>query len=113
MDISVEDVDGITRVVLQGRLDTAAAVMMELPLNTVAAEKKAIMVDLSSVSFLSSYALRLLLMGAKIAQSKGGKLVLVCPDNNVAKVLRSAGASDLIPVVPDGGAAIAALAAIA
>jgi anti-anti-sigma factor len=103
MDISVEDIaGGVTRVVLHGRLDTTAAVTMELPLNTVAAEKKAIMVDLSAVTFLASYALRVLLMGAK--------LMVVCPDNNVAKVLRGAGASDLIPVVADAKAALAALA---
>jgi anti-anti-sigma factor len=114
MDISVENVaGGVTRVVLRGRLDTTAAVMMELPLNTVAAEKKAIVVDLSSVTFLASYALRVLLMGAGIASSKGGKLVVVCPDNNVARVLRGAGASDLIPVVADAKAAIAALSATA
>ena len=112
MDISVEDsAGGVTRVVLHGRLDTTAAVTMELPLNTVAAEKKAIVVDLSAVTFLASYPLRVLLMGARIANSKGGKLVVVCPDNNVAKALRSAGASDLIPVVADVEAAIAALAA--
>jgi len=114
MDISVEDIaGGVTRVALQGRLDTTAAVMMELPLNTVAADKKAIVVDLSAVTFLASYALRVLLMGARIAGSKGGKLVVVCPDNNVAKVLRGAGASDLIPVVADAKAAIAALATTA
>ena len=86
---------------------------MELPFNTVAAERKAIVVDLSAVTFLASYALRVLLMGAKIANSKGGKLVVVCPDNNVAKVLRGAGANDLIPIVGDAKAAIAALAATA
>jgi anti-anti-sigma factor len=70
-------------------------------------------VDLSSVTFLASFALRVLLMGAKIANSRGGKLVVVCPDNNVAKVLHGAGANDLIPVVADAKAAVAALAATA
>jgi anti-anti-sigma factor len=68
------------------------------------------MVDLSAVSFLASYAIRVLLVGAKIVDGKGGKLVILCPDNNVAKVLRTAGMDALIPIHPSESAAAAALA---
>jgi anti-anti-sigma factor len=110
MDIAVEDLaGGATRIALRGRLDTTAAVLIELPFNTVATEKKAIVVDLSAVDFLSSGGIRVLLLGAKIAASKGGKLTIVCPDNNVAKVLNVAGISNVIPVFESEDAALAAV----
>jgi anti-anti-sigma factor len=111
MDIAVEDLaGGITKVVLRGRFDTTGAVVIELPFNKVVTEKRQVMVDLSAVTFLASYAIRVLLLGAKIVAGKGGRLVIVCPDNNVAKVLRSAGLDTLIPLHPTEAAATAALA---
>ena len=72
--------------------------LVEMPFNAIVTEKRAVMVDLSAVSFLSSYAIRVLLVGAKIITGKGGRLVIMCPANNVAKVLRTAGTDVLIPV---------------
>ena len=100
MDIAVEDLaGGITKIVLRGRFDTTGAVVVELPFNKIVTEKSRVMVDLSDVSFLASYAL-----------GKGGRLVLLCPDNNVAKVLATARADALIPIHRSEGAAAAALA---
>ena len=111
MDIAVEDLKGgITKVVLRGRFDTTGAVVVEVPFNKIVTEKSRIMVDLSSVNFLASYAIRVLLIGAKIVAGKGGRLVILCPDNNVAKVLKSAGMDTLIPIHETEPAATAALA---
>jgi anti-sigma B factor antagonist len=111
MDMDVQDLPGGgSKVVLRGRFDTTGAVLVELPFNTIATEKRAIIVDLSDVSFLASYGIRVLLVGAKIVKSKGGKLVVLCPENNVAKVLRTAGTDALIPIVQTQEAATAALA---
>ena len=67
------------------------------------------MVDLSAVSFLASYAIRVLLVGAKIVNGKGGRLAILCPDNNVSKVLKTAGMDALIPIHQTQSAATAAL----
>jgi anti-sigma B factor antagonist len=112
MDIAVEEIaGGITKVELRGRFDTTGAVVVELPFNKIVTEKQRVMVDLTAVNFLASYGIRVLLIGAKIAKAKDGKLVIVCPENNVAKVLRTAGTDSLIPVFQNEGAAAAALAA--
>jgi hypothetical protein len=50
------------------------------------------------VTFLPSYSIRVLLVGAKIVDGKGGKLVVLCPEGNVWRVLKTAGADALIPV---------------
>ena len=110
MDIAVESLaDGVTKVVLRGRFDTTAAVVVELPFNKIATEQQRIVVDLSAVSFLASYAIRVLLVGAKIVTGKGGKMVILCPDNNISKVLKTAGMDALIPVHGTESAATAAL----
>jgi stage II sporulation protein AA (anti-sigma F factor antagonist) len=111
MDISVDDLaGGITKVVLRGRFDTTGAVVVELPFNKIITEQRKIIVDLSAVNFLASYGIRVLLVGAKIAKSKGGSLVILCPENNVAKVLKTAGMDALIPIHETETAATAALA---
>jgi anti-sigma B factor antagonist len=111
MDIAVEDLQGgIAKIVLRGRFDTTGAVVVEVPFNKIVTEKSRIIVDLSAVNFLASYAIRVLLIGAKIVAAKGGRLVILCPDNNVAKVLKSAGLDSLIPLHPTETAAAAAVA---
>jgi anti-anti-sigma factor len=111
MDIQIEELPGsVTRIALRGRLDSSGAVEIELPFNTVATEKRAILVDLSAVTVLSSYGVRLLLVGAKICAAKGGKFVIVCPDGHVAKVLRIARFDALAPIVESEPAALAVLA---
>ena len=111
MDMSVDDLaGGISKVVLRGRFDTTGAVVVELPFNKLITEKRKIIVDLSAVTFLASYGIRVLLVGAKIVNGKGGNLVILCPDNSVAKVLKTAGMDALIPIHQTEAAAMAALA---
>ena len=111
MDMEVQDLPGgVTKVVLRGRFDTTGSAVVELPFNEIATEKRAIIVDLSDVSFLASYGIRVLLVGAKIVKRKGGRLVVLCPENNVAKVLKTAGTDALIPIFQTQEAAAAALA---
>ena len=63
MDIAVEDIaGGVTRIVLKGRFDTTGAVVVELPFNRIVTEENRIMDDLSAVTFLASYAIRVLLV---------------------------------------------------
>jgi anti-anti-sigma factor len=110
MEIAVEELaGGITKVNMSGRFDTTGAVVVELPFNKVVTEKSKVIVDLSAVSFLASYAIRVLLVGAKIVNAKGGRLVIVCPDNNVAKILKTAKMDALIPMHQTASAATAAL----
>jgi len=99
MDIAVEDLSAeLIKVALRGRFDTTGAVLVELPFNKIVSEHRKIIVDLSAVTFLSSYAMRLLLVGAKIVTGKGGKLAILCADSNVLNVLKTAGLDVLIPI---------------
>jgi anti-sigma B factor antagonist len=110
MDIAAEELaDGIAKIVLRGRFDTTGAVQIELPFNKIVTEQRKVIVDLSAVSFLSSYGIRVLLVGAKIVNGKNGKLVTVCSDAKIAKVLKTAGVDVLVPIYHTEGAAIEAM----
>jgi anti-sigma B factor antagonist len=112
MDMIVEHMAGdITKLVLRGRFDTTSAVAAELPFNEIGSQHRKIIVDLSAVNFLSSYGIRLLLVGAKTVHGSGGKLVIVCPEKNVLKVLNTAGTDALIPIFETDTAAADALRA--
>jgi len=110
MDMTVEELEGgATKVILRGRFDTTGAITAEMPINALAGERSALVIDLSGLEFLSSYGLRVLLVAAKIMRGKGGKLVLFCPDNHVFRVLRMARADDLIPIYSTAHAAASAV----
>jgi anti-anti-sigma factor len=111
MAIATEELTGgITRVILDGRLDIEGAAAIDLQMNVIAGSKKAVLVDLQKVSFLGSMGLRALLAPARAIKSRGGKVVLFGPNEMVAKVLQTSGIDTLIPVHHELQNALAALA---
>jgi anti-anti-sigma factor len=110
MECVVEDVEpGITLIRLSGRLDIAGANAIDLRFSALSGSRRALVVDITAVSFLASMGIRLLLTGAKTAASRGGRLVLMGPEPEVMKVLTMAGIDTLIPIHPDTESAFAAV----
>jgi anti-anti-sigma factor len=110
MAISTEELTGgITRVILEGRLDIEGAAAVDLRMNVIAGTKKAVLVDLQKVSFLGSMGLRTLIAPARAIKGRGGKIVLFGPNESVEKVLKSSGVDTLIPIHHEFDTAIAAL----
>jgi stage II sporulation protein AA (anti-sigma F factor antagonist) len=89
---------GITKVVLDGRLDIDGASAVDSELSVIAGTKNAVLVDLQKVSYLGSMGLRSLVGPARIIRSRGGKMVLFGPSEFVVKVLKASGVDALIPV---------------
>ncbi len=111
MQLTVEDLpNGVTKAVLNGRMDIDGANAVDMKFSTLAASKKKLVVDLSGVSFLASMGLRTLMVTARTISTKGGKMALSNPQPNVAKVLSTTGANEIMPVAPSLDAAIAAVA---
>ncbi|MDB5411055.1 MAG: hypothetical protein JWL84_5967 [Rhodospirillales bacterium] len=110
MDLSTEELDGgVTSIVLVGRLDIAGAGAIDLRFSALTGSRKAVVVDLAQVSFLASMGIRTLVTGAKAVRGHGGKMVLLSPEENVEKALKTAGIDALIPIHHDRAAAIAAV----
>ena len=101
MSIRYDDIgDNLRRIVITGRLDmpgtdSVAATLGEL----VAAPKKGVVIDLSSLRFLASISIRALISSARAVQQRGGKMVLVVDSGStVFKSLEATGVDQLISV---------------
>jgi anti-anti-sigma factor len=110
MQISTEELEGgVTRVVLDGRLDIAGAQAIDLKMNVIAGSKKAVLVDMQKVSFIGSMGLRTLVAPAQAIKGRGGKIVLFGPNEMVESVLKSGAIDTLIPIHHEFQGAVAAL----
>ena len=110
MKITEEELPGgITKVILDGRLDIEGAAKVDLKMNVIAATRKAVLFDLQSLSYLGSIGLRSLVVPARNIKIRGGRAVLFGPNEMVSEVLRTTNIDSIIPVHHDLSAALAAL----
>jgi anti-sigma B factor antagonist len=99
MPMTVEELDnGVTKVVITGRIDIAGAQEIDLPLNVVGGSRRAVVIDLADVTFIASMGLRGLVMCAKSIHSKRGKVSMFGPRPEVADVIKTMGIDELIPL---------------
>jgi anti-anti-sigma factor len=90
---------GVYMFAVHGDLDAAGGLAVKDEFETYVAENPArCIVDLSDVSYMSSYGLRVLLSVAKILQEGGGELHLAAPTQRVMDVLATSGYDTLFPV---------------
>ena len=102
MNLLISELDnGVTKVTLEGRLDVDGALKIDSEFNKIAEERKKLLVDLSNVPFIASLGIRTLITGAKATANNGGKLVLLNPQSNVEKVLRTSRVDTVMPIIRD------------
>jgi len=110
MELAVEEIgNGVTRIVLDGRMDIAGASAIDTRFSALAGSRRSLVIDLAKVSFLASMGIRLLVLGAKTVASKGGKIVLLDPVPQIESVLTTAGIDTVIPIHHDAASAVAAV----
>jgi len=100
MRLETEEVaPGVTKINLTGRLDIGGSQEIDLAFNALAGAQRALIVDLSQVGFIASLGLRLLIVGARTVQRKGGRMVLFRPPIEVEAVLISSGTDNVVPIL--------------
>ncbi|MCC6779636.1 MAG: STAS domain-containing protein [Hyphomicrobiales bacterium] len=100
MNVTISDFGDIgTKVTLVGKLDIAGAEVLDLPLATVAGQKRGVVIDMGGVDFIASIGIRHLVMAAKAVARGSGRLVLLHPTPFVTEVLVSAGLDGMLPIV--------------
>ncbi len=110
MTLSTESMEGgITRVLLDGRLDIQGAAAIDLRMNVLAGSSKFLLIDLRNVSFLGSMGLRSIVIPAQAVRRHGGKVALFGPVPMVEEVLNASNIHEIIPIFHDLDAAVAAL----
>ena len=92
MDIVERDESGVAVFVLEGRIDTAGAVDMDLALQSAAADGKHKMIlDMAQVRYIGSAGLRTMADVLTKNKEAGGDLKLVSLNRKVQRVLRIIG----------------------
>jgi anti-sigma B factor antagonist len=100
---------GITEIKVVGRMDIKGVFAIEDDFAKVAEEKSKVLVNMEEVSFLASLGIRTLVMTCKAVAAKGGDLVLLNPQANVDKVLKSSGIDQAIKIFTTRDEALAYL----
>lgn len=107
-----EPVDESTHVLSpEGEIDAVTAPQLGMRLLGLAEEgKRAVVVDLSKVTFMDSTGLGVLLNAVRALASRRGKLVLVCPNERVLRPFQVTGLVDRMSIFPSREAALGGLA---
>jgi anti-sigma B factor antagonist len=83
MEVTVTKSEGITTVVLEGRLDTPASPEVSAKLEPVVQDASGtIILDCGKLTYISSSGLRIFLSVRKAAAAAGGNVIVksICPD---------------------------------
>jgi anti-anti-sigma factor len=107
--VTEELAGGITRVILDGKLDIEGAAAIDLDMNIIACSKMAVVVDLQGVTYMASMGLRSLVFPARNIKARGGKVVFFGPNELVERVLKISGVDTMVPIYHELQSAIAAL----
>jgi anti-anti-sigma factor len=110
MDMKViQGDDEMTHVVLDGRFDIQGAQEVDSRFEELAKSSKALIVDLSKVSFLASLGIRTLMLSAKTLLRRGAEMAVCGASESVEKVLRTTGFNEVAGLYPDYDTAARAL----
>lgn len=108
MGISFVELDGVKKVVLSGRLDSAGVDGIETQFSAgIVPSGKNTVVDLSQVEFLASLGVRMFISTTRALAWRGGKLVMFGATPPVLEVIETMGFEDVVPVVPSEAEALA------
>lgn len=107
-DVQFAEVSGVTKAIMDGRLDTAGVDALEIRfLSGIAAAGSAAIVDLSQVTYVASLGIRMLLTAARSVRNKGGQLAVFGASSAVMDIIHSTAISDVIPVLQSEAEALA------
>lgn len=107
MNISSTQQNDVTIVTLDGRLDVVGAPEIEEQGQTLIQNGcTRLLLDMSSIDYISSAGLRSLLALAKAMKSVDGKMVLCCLSAMAREVMGISGFDKILAIAPDRDAAL-------
>lgn len=109
MEITTNDVAGITVVYLRGEIkSTTSGEVMDSLVGLVKGGATKLLLNVKDVDFISSAGLRSILVASKLLKNSGGELRICSANESVAKVLETSGFTSLVSMDSDESAAMAA-----
>lgn len=107
--VESESIDGVLFLVPSGRVDSNSAGDLESAVKDALTDADKIVLDLSSVPYISSAGLRVVLLCAKELKAKNGGFALCGLGENVMDVFQLSGFSNILEIADDRAAAMAAI----
>jgi anti-anti-sigma factor len=101
MEINIRGEIGVTRVEVSGNLDSASSGEFQSVLDKIFAEggETDIVLDFTSVAFVSSAGLRVLILAMKKLSSAGRSMKLSNVNDSVKKILDMTGFSSILTII--------------
>lgn len=100
--------DDLYKITLAGRLDIATVAQITDSFTRMCeSPRKGIIIDLTEVTYIASMGIRLLLIGCKAVNSRGGRIVMVVPRQEIKNVLVISGLHKIMEVFDDLDSAVA------
>ncbi len=108
MNITERDVQGVSVIVLDGRIDSQGAIEVDQALqDAIAAGKHKMVLDMTDVAYISSAGLRILADVVTKCREAGGDLKLIALNRKVMRVFRIIGFDKFFSIYDTLEAAIA------
>lgn len=108
VEITTTNRDNASILTIAGRIDTATAPVLEQTINKeIEAGRRKILLNFSSVSYISSGGLRVLLATAKKLKAPGDKFGICGLSAEVLKILKLAGFTSIFSIYASEGEALA------
>jgi|BarGraNGADG00312_1021997.scaffolds.fasta_scaffold24022_2 anti-sigma B factor antagonist len=99
LDITTEDVDHFSLIVLSGEVDVySAPKLREAIKDLVDQGRNNIIVDLEKVDFLDSTGLGVLVGGLKRVKQNEGELGIICNQEKILRIFRITGLTKVFPI---------------
>jgi anti-sigma B factor antagonist len=107
MEVRINERPGFVLVEISGRVDTSSAPELEKEINRLIGEgKRAILLKMSDVAYISSGGLRVLLATAKKLRGEKDRMGLCCLSPEVNKILKLAGFTSIFTIYSSEGEAV-------
>jgi anti-sigma B factor antagonist len=97
MTINIEKDNGTETIIIDGRMDTTTAPLLEQTINDMTEEVKDLVLDMNKLVYISSAGLRVLL-GAQKKMNKIGTMKLVGVCDAVMEVFEMTGFADILTI---------------
>jgi anti-anti-sigma factor len=98
MNINIEKENGVTLMKIEGRLDTTTAPELEKAINNEGDALKSLVLDFKGVDYISSAGLRVLVATQKLAERRGGSMILRHPSDEVYDIFDMTGLADVFTI---------------
>ncbi len=97
--IETEDGPGVQVVAVKGEADMTSVPHLEAAIREASERASLVLVDLAEATFIDSSTIAVLVNWTGDIQHAGGRLTVVCPENQLLRIFRQVGLDEVLNIV--------------